>query len=345
MRRFVVSLAAAGIAVVALSLVLGALGHPPLRMMWRLFDGSLGSWYAASETLLKTTPLLFTALAVVIAFRAGVWNIGGEGQFVAGGVAALIAAQALPAGIAATGAALVAGAIAGALWAGVASLLRVYRNAPEVLTTILLNFVAVHLLGWLVQGPLQENAGRYPQSEPLAPAARLEGIAGTRLHAGLWIALAAAIAIHLFLFHSATGLRMRAAGLNALAARWAGVRVTRETVRAMLLSGAFAGLGGSVELLGVTHRLYERFAAGAGYSGIAVALLAQLHPLGAILSAAFFGALSGGAGALQRAEGVPAAVAVLGQGVAVLALLGLASFRILPRAGAFFRTRRGTEAP
>ncbi|MGH9458355.1 MAG: ABC transporter permease, partial [Thermoanaerobaculia bacterium] len=216
-------------------------------------------------------------------------------------------------------------------WAGIALALRAWRNAPEVLTTILLNFVALHLLGWLVNGPMQEKGGQYPQTDAVPAAGRLATYGTTRLHAGLWLALAAAVILYLFLFHSRIGLRLRAAGLNPFAARWAGVDVGRQIALAMLASGAIAGIGGAVELLGVTHRLYERFATGAGYSGIAVALLAQLHPLGAMAAALFFGGLATGAGELQRSQGVSASVAVMIQGVAVLFVIAASAgpFRAL----------------
>ncbi|HVR42427.1 MAG TPA: ABC transporter permease [Thermoanaerobaculia bacterium] len=343
MRRLVSALLAASLGLIAIGAILGLLGHPPLHTLARMAAGALGSPWALAETLLKSVPLLFTALAVVVAFRAGVWNIGAEGQFVVGAIAALVVARALPAGSFATAAAVAAAMLAGAAWGGIAALLRLGRNAPEVLTTILLNFVALHLLGWLAGGPLQEQARRYPQSDPVPAATLLDTAGSTRFHAGIWIAVAAAILVHALLFRTAAGLRLRAVGANPLAARWAGVEVRRHLAGAMLLSGAIAGAGGAVELLGVTHRLYERFASGAGYSGIAVALLAQLHPIGSIASAAFFGALATGAGALQRSEGIPAALATFGQGATVIVLLTLGSVRSwwpFPRPG---RLARGGE--
>ncbi|HUP63658.1 MAG TPA: ABC transporter permease [Thermoanaerobaculia bacterium] len=352
MRRTGAAVVAALAALAAMAIVLALLGHPPARTMAILFQGAAGSSFAISESLLKSIPLLFTALAVVVAFRAGVWNIGGEGQFIVGGIAALAVGGMIEGGAVASILSLMAGIAGGAAWAWIAVLLRNLRQAPEVLTTILLNFVAVHLMGWLINGPLQEEGRRYPQSDPLPPESLLPAAGSTRLHLGIVLAIGAAIAVHLFLFHSAAGLRLRATGLNVLAARWSGVRTRAEITRAMLLSGALAGCGGAVELLGVTGRLYERFASGAGFGGIAVALLAQLHPLGAIPTAVFFGALSTGAGALQRSAGVSAALATLGQGIAVLVLLTLAS-RMKKEAGGgtaiffrrlFRRTLRDSES-
>ena len=291
----------------------GALfGHSPRALLAILLDGSVGSAFALQGTLLKSVPLLLTGLSVVLAFRAGVWNIGGEGQFIVGALAALLASRF---GVVA---ALLAAMLAGAAWASIASLMRLWRNAPEVLTTILLNFTAIHLLGWCVNGPLRERAAMYPQTD-------VAGVALPRyggLHAGLILAIAAAIVAWWLLYRTSEGLRLRATGFNASAAKWAGVNVRAQLARAMAISGAAAGLAGGIELLGVTNRLFERFAAGYGYSGIAVALLAQLHPLGAVASAFFFGALVTGAGELQRTANISAAVAILGQAIVILVLIG-----------------------
>ncbi|HKO59041.1 MAG TPA: ABC transporter permease, partial [Thermoanaerobaculia bacterium] len=211
---------------------------------------------------------------------------------------------------------------AGAVWASIASLMRLWRNAPEVLTTILLNFVAIHLLGYAVNGPLQEKSGQYPQTDAVLPLPALGP-----LHIGVVLALLASIAAWWFLYRTTAGLRLRATGYNPFAAVWAGIRVDAQIVRAMAVSGAVAGLAGGIELLGVTHRLFERFAAGYGYSGIAVALLAGLHPLATIASSLFFGALVTGAGELQRTAGISASVATLGQAVVILTLILFGSFR------------------
>jgi simple sugar transport system permease protein len=294
--------------VVALAIIVlaGALfGHSPIDLLSILLGGSL------DETILKAVPLLLTGLTIVVAFRAGVWNIGGEGQFIAGALAAFVAARF---GVIA---ALAASIAAGAAWASIASLLRWWRNAPEVLTTILLNFIAVNLLGWCVNGPLQEASARYPQTEATSVALPARG----DVHAGVAIAIVAALAIWWMLYRTHEGLRLRATGFNPNAARFAGINVDAQVFRAMAISGACAGLAGGIELLGVTHRLFERFAAGYGYSGIAVALLAQLHPLATLVSAFFFGALATGAGELQRSANISATVATLGQAVVILTMI------------------------
>jgi len=316
MRRLLFGFAAAVLAVVLLALSGAAFGHSPLELLSILIGGSVGSRFALEGTLLKSVPLLLTGLSVAIAFRAGVWNIGGEGQFIVGALAGLLAARW---GVAAS---LLASMLAGAAWASIATVMRLWRNAPEVLTTILLNFIALHLLGWCVNGPLRERVAQYPQSDPAAAVLPVVG----ELHAGILIALVASVAAWWMIGHTAEGLRLRATGLNPSAAQWAGINVRAQLARAMAFSGAAAGLAGGIELLGVTHRLFERFASGYGYSGIAVALLAQLHPLATIVSALFFGALVTGAGELQRTANISAAVATFGQAVVILLLIVFASF-------------------
>lgn len=313
MKRAALAAAAALIAIVLLTLAGALFGHAPATLLGTLVSGSVGSRFALEGTLTKSVPLLLTGLAVVIAFRAGVWNIGGEGQFIAGAIAAFLAAR-FGAAVA-----LLAAMLAGAAWASIATLMRLWRHAPEVLTTILLNFIAVHLLGYCVNGPLQESVRQYPQSEPAA--------ASIASLSGFPIAVIVSLAAWWLLYRTVEGLRLRASGLNPAAARWAGIDVPRQIVRAMALSGAAAGLAGGIELLAVSHRLFERLAAGYGYSGIAVALLAQLHPLANVVSALFFGAITTGAGELQRAAGISSSVAVLAEAIVILSLIAFGSVR------------------
>jgi simple sugar transport system permease protein len=223
-------------------------------------------------------------------------------------------------------AALLAGAAAGALWAAIAALLRIGRNVSEVISTLMLNFVAFRLVGWAVHGPLMEAAARYPQSEAIEPTALLPRLTG-RVHAGVPLALGLAAVAWLLLFRTGRGFRWRVIGDNPRAAVVAGFRPARELVVVMLVSGACAGLAGAVELLGVTGRLYEQFSPGYGYTAIAVALLGRLHPLGVVATALLFGALSAGSGAMQRTAGVSAVLTGVVQGVTILALLALDTSR------------------
>lgn len=299
--------------------VLAAGGDPWLALRVGA-ESALGSPFAVAETLVRATPLLWCGLAVAVAFRAGVWNIGAEGQLLSGALAALWAAAAAPAPLAAV-AGLAAGATAGAAWAGLAAALRRWRGVDEVLSTILLNLVAQGMLGWAVHGPLQEASHHYPQSDPVPAAAWLARLAPpSRLHAGLVLGLLAAAGLWVVLRRTAAGLELRAAGDGADAARAAGVPVDRVRSWTLVASGALAGLGGAVELLGVSHRLFERFSPGWGYSGIAVALVGGLHPGGVVAAAGLFGALDSAAGGMQRVAGIPTTAVILLQGLVVLVL-------------------------
>ena len=320
MRALTAGAAAAALAIVLLAIGGVAFGHSPAVIIATLVSGAVGSPFAISATIVKTIPLLLTGLSVVIAFRAGVWNIGAEGQFIAGALAAFLAARY------GTAAAIAASLIAGALWASIATAMRFWRNAPEVLSTILLNFVAIHLLGYAVNGPLQEASGQYPQTAAIPDTASLHTFGTTDIHSGIVIALVICAAMWWLMFRTREGLRLRATGLNPSAAHWAGINVNAQIARAMAISGAVAGAAGGIELLGVTHRLFERFAAGYGYSGIAVALLAQLHPGATLISALFFGALASGAGELQRTAGISATVATFGQAVVILTLIAFGRY-------------------
>jgi len=304
------------------------LGYAPGRALTALLRGSLGSGAAWTATLLKASPLLLTGLAVALSFRCGVWNIGAEGQLLVGALCATaVATRTLPGAPAALvlPAVVLAGAAGGALIGAVAGALRATRGVNEVISTILLNFVAIQLVALAVHGPLQEAAGAYPKSDALPAAAMLPAIG--RLHGGLAVALALAFATQLLVFRSAIGFRLRAVGHAPRAARFAGISPELYGWLVLALAGGLAGLAGAFEVAGVTGTLYERISPGTGYTAIAVALLARLHPLSVIPSALFFGALEAGAGAMQREAGVPAVVAQMVQGLVVLLSVGLSVAR------------------
>jgi simple sugar transport system permease protein len=330
-RPTVLALAAIGVALAASALVLLAAGTDPLRALAALVGGAFGDRFALTDTLLKTCPLLVTGLAVALAFRAGVWNIGAEGQLLVGALAATAVARATGAATFPLPlvAAVLAAAVAGALWAGIAAVLRVRRNVNEIVATIMLNFIAARLVGWAVHGPLMESAGRYPQSDPIPASALLPMVAG-RVHAGVILALLLALATWALLFRTTVGFRWRVVGENPRAARVAGFSPERAVLGAMLASGALAGVAGAIEVLGVTGRLFEQLSGGGGYTAIAVALLARLHPGGVTLAALFFGALAAGSGAMQRVAGVSAVFVAIVQGATLLALLALEAPRLRP---------------
>lgn len=326
---------AAATVVVALgiaALAIAALGYPPDDALLALAFGAFGDGAAWTATLLKTAPLLLCGLAVTLAFRCGAWNIGAEGQLLAGALGATaVATRLAPSAPAALllPATLAAGALGGAAFAALAGWLRARRNVSEVIATILLNFVAIQLVAFAVQGPLQESAHAYPQSDALPAAARLPAFG--RLHAGVAIALLLAPATAWALFRTPLGFRLRAVGLSPLAARFAGIDPERHVMVSLVLGGALAGIAGAGEVSGVTGRLYEGLSAGYGYTAIAVALLARLQPLGVVPAALLFGGLEAGAGTMQRSAGVPSVVTQVVQGLVVLLSIGLASTAALRR--------------
>ena len=291
------------------------------------FSGSFGSTYSIfSATLVRSVPLILTGLAVAWAFNAGVFNIGVEGQFLVGASAATaVALELSDLGLFAPVAAMVAGGVAGASWAAVAAWLRVRFAVLEVISTIMLNFVAIQLVAYLVHGPLGDPLGVYPQSPSLAASTWLPKLMpGTRLHLGFAIAILACAVGWYVLRHMASGFRVRLAGTNPDAAWIAGgVNVSRVTVGAFLVSGAVAGLAGAIEVTGVTYALYESISPGYGYTAIAVALLANLNPAGVLVSGMGFGALEAGAASMQRDAGVPSVIVWIVEALIILLLAAL----------------------
>jgi ABC-type uncharacterized transport system permease subunit len=283
------------------------------------------------DMLVHATPLILAGLAVAIAFRAGIWNIGADGQLIAGATAAAwVGVSVSPTiGWLALPLALIAGAIAGALWAAIAAWLRSRFGVLEVISTIMLNFIATYGVSYLVRGPLQEPTHVYPQTSTIVNGAHMPTlVAGTRLHWGLIIAIAMAVITWWVMRYTAAGFRVRASGLNPPAARSAGlIDVPRATMAAFVISGAIAGLAGAIEVSGVTFALYENISPGYGYTAIAVALLAGLDPLGVIGTGILFGALETVAGTLQRNAGIPATTASVIEAAIILAVIAVAQLR------------------
>lgn len=283
------------------------------------------------EVLVRATPLALTGLAVAIAFRGGVWNIGADGQFLVGaaGAAAVGVFATGVTGIASLPAALLAGAIAGSAWSGIAAILRTKAGALEVISTIMLNFVAAFGVSYLVRGPMQEPTHVYPQTSDVTPAARLPIILpGTRLHAGVLIAALLALALWWVLRATAFGFRVRAIGAGAEAARISGgVNTERTAVAVFLLSGALAGLAGAVEVTGVTLALYENISPGYGYTAIAVALLGALDPIGVAIAAIGIASIETWSAALQRNSGIPSTLAAVIEACVVLGVIAAGRLR------------------
>lgn len=304
---------------------LEASGYDAPAVLRALWSGAFGSWYNfTSVTLVRSVPLILIGLGIATAFRGGAFNIGAEGQFYAGAIAAtwvgLHVTQGPP--VLAVPLLLMTSALAGALWVAVPVLLKLRFGVIEVISTLLLNFVAEALVSLLVQGPLQERSGIYPQSDAILEGARLP-LLGGRLHAGFLLAAGAALILWYLFTRTVWGFRLRAVGLGPRAAEVSGrIDSARMGATALLCSGALAGLAGGVEVSGVSYALFQNLSPGYGFTGIAVALLGGLHPIGVLFSGIFLGALEAGAGAMQRDAGVPSvAVYVVEAIIIVVALL------------------------
>jgi general nucleoside transport system permease protein len=291
--------------------------------LWR---GSLGSPDAAlSSTAVRAVHYIILGSAMALAFRVGVFNIGGDGQFLIGASCATWLAL-LPLPIPALGQVfltLFAGAAGGVLWAWGPALLKRRLGVFEVLSTLMMNFIALHTVSYLVRGPMQEATGIYPQSGSIPEALRLPIIVpGSRLHAGVLLSFLCVATIWIWMTRRESGLRARLTGANATAAASAG-RIDTKVIawRTFLASAALCGLAGAVEVLGVTYALYENLSPAYGFTAIVVALLAALHPIGVIGSALVIAAFDAGASAMQRDAGVPSVTAWIIQALLVLGVL------------------------
>ncbi len=311
-------------------MILLFLGANPIDAYVAMVRGAFGSTNAFADTLVKASPLLFVGVGTCIAYRCGVINIGGEGQIVIGAMAATglaLTFQQAPA-LLLVPAALLVGFLGGALWAGIAGVLKTNFRVNEVLSTIMLNSIAVFVMSFLLTGPLidpttRDNAIKIPQTQRLPLASDLWRWVPTRFHAGILLGILVAVLVYILLWRTTIGYRIRAVGSSPRAARYAGISVGGYQLLAFLLSGGLAGLGGAVEVLGVTHRLFTDgsatgFTSNAGFNGIVAALFGSLHPIGTIPASILFGALLVGANSLQRTVQVPSAFVTTLDGLVVI---------------------------
>ncbi len=319
-----VAVVVAPILAVLLALVVGSafiltVGESPFNAYKVLFQESFGSMRGFATTLQRATPLMFTGLAVAFAFRAGLFNIGAEGQLYIGAFASawvgftftnLPKFVHLPL-------AIVAGMVGGAIWAAVPGLLKARFGIHEVINSIMMNYIAYFLTDWLVTGPFQGST-MIPETKRVAASATLSRLMPpTRLTTALYIAFAAAAVVYIIMWRTKLGYEIRAVGLNPAAAEYGGINVSKITVLAMAISGALAGLAGMEQILGLNNRFIQRFSPDLGFMGVAVALLGKNHPVGIILAAVLFGALQTGAAAMDRLTSVPRELITILQGVII----------------------------
>jgi ABC-type uncharacterized transport system permease subunit len=323
------------------AVMLGALGANPIKGYGTMISAAFGNPDGLANTAVKSIPLLLVGVGICIAFRASVINIGGEGQMVMGALLSTIAALSFPdlPSFLLIPLVLIAGFFGGAIWGAIPGALKAYFNVSEILSTIMLNIVAVQIMNYMLRGPLIdpgeiERGTRIPQTARLSEATDLPMLLeGLRVHAGFLIALLAAVAAYVLLWRTSLGFRLRSVGLSRDAARYAGIPVRRSIIVALAFSGAMAGLAGAILVFGSeSHRMVTDgsstgFTGSAGFNGIVVALFAGLHPLWAIPSAFLFGGMLVGANALQRALQVPSALIIALNGLIVVFVVSTEHFR------------------
>lgn len=337
---------------VFLALLLGAIvlltaGHDPLAVYGAMFNGAFGSTNGLAETLVKTIPLLLAALGVSIAFRMLLWNIGAEGQLHLGAIfatgTALYLLPSAPSYVIIP-AMVLAGFIGGALWGLVPGVLRAYFKVNEIITSLMLNYVAILFSEYLVHGPWRNPQGfGFPGTASFPDTAWLPRLLPTRVHLGLLFGLIAALVLFVILRRTVWGYEIRVIGENKRAARYAGMNIARNILLVMALSGGLAGIAGMSEVSGVAHQLQRNLSPGYGYTAIIVAWLAKLNPWVIVLVSFLFAGLLVGGDQLQASMGLPAAIAPMLQGTILFFLLGgeaLARYRIRVRA-----PERQTSAP
>jgi general nucleoside transport system permease protein len=329
----------------------------PLEAYRALWDGAFGSPNAFAETLVKATPLLLVALGICISFRGDVINIGGEGQMIIGAVFATwigLTFTSLP-GWLVISLAMLAGFLGGAIWGGIPGFLKAYFSVNEILSTVMMNAIAVQLMNFLLRGPMIDPsqallASKIPQTARLLEIFHLPRLVPTRLHLGALLAVALAFLVYILLWRTTLGYRIRAVGQNPFASRYAGIKVLRYVVLALLLSGAFAGLAGATQVYGVNYRMItdgsaSGFTGNAGFNGIVVALFAQLHPIWSIPASVLFGALLVGSNKMQRVVQVPSAFVTVLNGLVVVFVVGSEIWRRRRQRRRLAATGQDEESP
>ncbi len=329
----------------------------PLEAYRALWDGAFGTSNAFAETLVKATPLLLVGLGICISFRGDVINIGGEGQMIIGAIFATwvgLTFTSLPGWLVIT-LAMLAGFLGGAIWGGIPGFLKAYFNVNEILSTVMMNAIAVQLMNFLLRGPMidpaqAERASKIPQTARLLDAFHLPRLAPTRLHLGALIAVVLAVLVYILLWRTTLGYRIRAVGQNPHASRYAGIKVPRYVVLALLLSGAFAGLAGATQVYGVNYRMItdgsaSGFTGGAGFNGIVAALFGQLHPIWSIPASILFGALLVGANSMQRVVQVPSAFVTALNGLVVVFVVSSEIWRQRRQRRRLSATKQDEDSP
>lgn len=335
LTSFIVPLLSILLAFIIGAIIMLALGANPLTALQYLIKGAFGSIANLGTTFSKATPLIFTALCACFAYKCGVFNLGGEGQFIIGSVACYLVAYCSGiTGLPGILLSLLAGTIAGGIWGLIPGVLKISRGQNEMIISIMLNYVATLFMGVIYTNWLRDES--VPQTPAIPDGVMLPRVVnGMRFSWAFVIALVVGLVLYYFLFWTSSGFKLRAVGYNMTASRFNGFPVKRYILTSFIISGAIAGLGGGAELLGTQFRLINGFGAGYGFDGVAMALIGQLHPIATVLVAIFFAALRVGSTTMQAATGVPTSVSDIIQAlVIVFSVAGMALVK-LPEFEAF----------
>jgi ABC-type uncharacterized transport system permease subunit len=298
---------------IVLALLIGAAliafaGIDPWKAIPYLIKGSFGNRYGFGETLTRFVPLLFSSLSFAVAHKSGFFNVGAEGQLLVGAVGAVLVGayiEGLPPVLHVT-LAILAGILFGAIWAGIAGLLKIFLGSNELINTMMLNYIAVLLVDFLLHGPLKPVDSYLYVSATILPSAKLPIILSkTPLHLGFVISLVVTAGVFYLIYRTPVGYQMRTVGANLKAASYAGINIVGVTIVALITTGGLAGMGGAIELLGTQFKIINGFSAGFGYDGIGVAVMGRYNPIGIVLSTLLFAVIRVGMGAMQRGAGVP----------------------------------------
>lgn len=320
------------------AIMIAAIGGDPIEAYMYLLKGAFGSSSNIGETFVKAVPLIFTGLAATFAYKCGVFNLGAEGQFVMGAVASIWISTSLPSvtGLPLLIISLSFGAIAGGLWGALPGILKITRGLNEMIVSIMLNYIAILFMGYVYSDLLRD--GSVPQTA--AVTTKLSRISSTsRVHTGIIIALVLAFIIYYFLFHTSSGFKLRAVGMNSVAAKFNGFKVHRFMLFSFIVSGAIAGLGGSIELHGTQFRLMAGFGQGYGFDGVAIALIGQLNPIATVLVAYLFAVLRTGATTMQVGSGMPTSVIDIIQALVIVFAVAGSALLNLPKIRQFLANK------
>lgn len=318
------------VSLVLVSIIIRLMGNSPLTAYKVLITNSITSVYGWGEIFAKAVPLLFAALSYAFAYKSGMINLGANGQMYMGGIAAILVAtnfDGMPAvfHILLT---LIAGTAAGSLWGILAGFFKTKFGASEVVTTMMMNYIALYFCTFLISGPMKDPGGDLAQSKPALDSARLPiFISGTRWNVGIIIAIAALIFYYFFMYRSRMGYELRVVGLNASVGKYSGMRINADKILAMAIAGAMAGLGGAIQATVIDVKLTMGWVGNFGFDGLAISCLAGETPIGLAVSSIFFGILVSGAGKMEMLAHVPSSVIDLFQGIIIIFVIGRAIFQ------------------